>query len=316
MRIPVIHIGAAKAGSKFLQTELLDRNPEITRLGMPYISKQDRNIVNSIKWDDDYDCKSSEFREYINRAREEADRENKLLVFTDESLTSPGQKSAIARRLKSVFQEAKILLIIRNQFDSIVSYYAKHGRILKKVPDTYCGRYVPFDDWFHYCTENSNGTHFDRINYLKIYKIYSELFGKENVRVLCYEMLRESPESFIKKLFAELEVEPGNIFEYLSARPVNTRSTVLQHQFQKLRTRFLWRKSLLGWLPISEKYRQYIRNSVYEMLKYGKPDTVTLDDEKKVIINKIYGSGNKQLSEMLNLQLEKYSYPMEDLTSG
>ena len=76
-------------------------------------------------------------------------------ILSDETLGNACFKNQnLILRLKEIFPNARIFFTIRNQLDSIKSYYASQGRILKHAPMPFKGRFVKFKDWFDYEVEN------------------------------------------------------------------------------------------------------------------------------------------------------------------
>ena len=185
----ILHVGVEKSGTTFLQRNIFSRVPTLVFIGQPYENKDFRQSIESLKRDDKYEYNEKYLLEILKPYFGKAESSGKYLLFSDETITSPDMKTEVARRLRSLFGAARILITIRNQISSVESYYVKHGRILKKVPDPWNGQFVEFDDWFKYYFNNPRGFHFDRINYKKIFQIYASNFGEENIIVLPYEAM-------------------------------------------------------------------------------------------------------------------------------
>lgn len=306
----IIHVGVAKSGTTFLQRILFELHPNVIRLGQPYEDKALRRLVDSLKRDDDYDFDFAALEAKIEAFQNVAQDGERVFVFSDETLTSPEMKSIVADRLHRLFGPSKILITIRNQISSIQSYYARQGRILKRVPGKWNGRHIEFEEWFDYCVNNPRGTHLDRINYKKIMKIYMERFGEENVHVLLFEDMANSNHVFTESLMDLLGGPTSVIENLLKKGAVNPRSTVRAHVHHKLRSRFLWGGSLLKYLPVSQRGKQAIRSTFQAFLQAGKRDTVDLPDYALEKIREIYKDSNQWVAEETGLDIKRHGYPL------
>jgi len=94
----------------------------------------------------------------------------------------------VAKRMHSVVPNAKLIYILRNPIDRIVSNWAQNyeeGREVVKLPERY---FIP-----HY-VETSR--YFDRL------KDFLEFFSYENILIVTLEELNEHPMSTMKNIFA------------------------------------------------------------------------------------------------------------------
>jgi Sulfotransferase domain len=306
----LLHVGVAKSGTSFLQQNVFERVTSALRLGQPYADKELRARVESLKRDDDYDFDLPGFQQAFERLSAAAVRQRRKIIFSDETLTSPEMKTVVARRLHSAFDKAKILVTIRNQLTSVESYYVRHGRILKKVPNPWSGRYIKFDDWFGYYFSHERGGHFDRIDYYKIYQIYANIFGAENVHVIMSEAIRAKQNAVVSTLCSLLQCDERVLRNFLDQPAVNARTTSREHSFHRFRSALPWGKSLIGVLPVNTKVKNIIRENVQSVMSGGKSDNFVLPEPARERIFARYANGNRQLVEMLGLDLKRFGYPL------
>ena len=95
---------------------------------------------------------------------------------------------AYASKLKHAFPDAKIICIIREQFDLLLTLYVW---LTSKNP------YISGLNKTVQRIMASNGKEF--LHYNKPIKIYMDYFGSDNVLVLPFELLKHQPEAFYRK---------------------------------------------------------------------------------------------------------------------
>ena len=83
----------------------------------------------------------------------------------------------IANRIKNIFPNAKIIIIIRNQKAALESLYKD---------DVKYGYLNDFKSWF---IGKRNNCGLDYFKYSKMIEVYQEIFGNDNVKVLLFEKL-------------------------------------------------------------------------------------------------------------------------------
>jgi hypothetical protein len=194
--------------------------------------------------------------------------------------------------------------MITSQYaQSYVHYYSKD-----KATDTF-KKFVNL-----YTNENSSEhIYVKTLDYFDVVTIYQKLFGETNVTVLVYEELQENPELFYKKLCDFLEVDSAIYSKIAIQKNENKRSTNEKYKktrdisfFDKLsQTKVKYFPFLKIKLPnnIKEKLKKMIWTNNDKISK-----TIYLTEhEKKAILEK-YKNNNKKLSNMLNLNLERYGY--------
>lgn len=105
----------------------------------------------------------------------------------------------IARRLRDLFPEAGILIVIRNQKDLVRSYY---------MDDVTYGFSISFPDWIAWRRR------YHALNYPKyaaLIETYQRLFGRDRVRVLLFEEMFNP--DLLRRTFESFGVDPAGIEE-------------------------------------------------------------------------------------------------------
>ncbi|MFD2823314.1 hypothetical protein ACFS5M_06510 [Lacinutrix iliipiscaria] len=287
-----IHIGYPKTATTYLQKHIFPQlinhqfvgHPEFHKFGlMDIIYKPDRSI--------DFEKHKSHFK-----------AKNNFISF--EELTGPIFKGSfmidvIPHRLAKIFDsDSKILITIRRQDSLIKSAYIQYihqGGTMKLGPFIRHPKY------------GMNRIDLNTFDFLETYKVYSEVFGKENVSVIPYELLKTDDICFFEKLEDFFENEKfdikKNTLEYRSL-------SGFQLSFLKNLNRFL--KS-----PLSEKYiipprfinQDKLRRKLQasNILRFGSYFNAKDEALLKHTLTK-YQEGNEILDKTLNLNLKEHGY--------
>jgi len=103
------------------------------------------------------------------------------------------------QRIKATLPEAKILITVRNPVSAIISAYAD-----------YMERQSGLCNFSEFITSNKLNQvprfQINYFNYMELIKEYDDAFGQENVIVIPFELLYQSPEKFILPLYQSLEL--------------------------------------------------------------------------------------------------------------
>jgi hypothetical protein len=184
--ISLIHIGFHKTASTYLQLKYFKNIDNLQRINDDFKEKDlDKwffeNFININPYEFDRDEFLSEFENELTSIYS-LNHESNLLI-SDENLSGNiylgVDSKELMNRLYETFGKVKILIIIRNQIDFILSAYSNyilHGGI-KTLK--------------HWITsiETHNGLILEKIKYSYLVENYQELFGKENIEVIPYELL-------------------------------------------------------------------------------------------------------------------------------
>ena len=186
MNSELIHIGYHKTASTWLQKNLFDNESSGFKR---YISQKELRdkliLVNGLNFD------VEEFQDYYQNLLDD----NFCSVISNERLSgnphSGGYDSKeIADRLKACFPKGKVLIIIREQKDMILSTYIQYVR---------AGGACALHDYLEPSKRNQAIMplfNYEYFNYFNLVSYYQKLFSKENVLVLPFELFKSEPKLF------------------------------------------------------------------------------------------------------------------------
>lgn len=104
----------------------------------------------------------------------------------------------MARRLKQTFPTAKILIVVREQIDYVLSLYT--FRVIKRGHER-----LSLSDYLERKFANQL---YEKLQYDKLVRSYQDLFGADNVLILAYEQLVADHRQFVARIldFMQLNV--------------------------------------------------------------------------------------------------------------
>ena len=120
----------------------------------------------------------------------------------------------ISKRIKKILQDPKIIIVIRNQVDMVVSKYIQYIR---------GGGFESIDSFFHRMfSETDSILRYEGYYYSQALELLWDYFGKKNVHVIIQEYFRKRPEVILSELANFLNIEPFKKNIMLSSRKTNT----------------------------------------------------------------------------------------------
>tara|TARA_B110000285_G_C15142469_1_gene631908 strand:- start:7235 stop:8233 length:999 start_codon:yes stop_codon:yes gene_type:complete len=325
-----LHIGFQKTASTYLQDNVF---PHFE--GVKFVNKN--KYVN--KW---LGCLRSFDTSYFHnknniykKLESEYSESQKFLISKEVLVGNPfanfSDNTSIAHTLKKSFPDAKILLIIRKQDDLLnylYSLYLKFGG-RKKIKDFLYYGENSFTHSGLYTLENRDqalppiGVSPHSLNYYNIISNYIELFGKENIKIIPYELLKYKPKEFITEIEKFLEITEQNI--KINSTTVNQNNMGGEVKFMRFLNKFAridnnpigfipidkTKHSDFGfltrlWTNIAPKNLKTIK-SISKTLATRKSNTF-MDQNLREEIMEIHFDSNKKLDDLLNLDLKKLKY--------
>lgn len=292
-----IHIGMPRTATTFLQQEIFPHIPEIEFYGLneTYYSE----AFNQLQFADDTFYNPNKIIEIKKKWKA-----NKILLSNENFIGQSTHfnhinRSLIAKRLKSAFPDAKILLVLRNQMDLLASLYAINLQ-WKETREIDNFIWEPFQEKFQnvggpatsYFNTLEGYECLDGYNYLPLVELYKSLFNK--VEVLLFEDFINQPDFFSSQLAVFFDIDEEIIKERICSQP-KMNAGVSEKQANKL-TRLnkysaLSEKSKLG-NRVYNKLKRIIINSKkygtkpffsptkqYELKTYFHQSNSTLDDK-------------------------------------
>jgi len=192
----LIHIGYHKTGTTWLQNRFFPSHPEFA----PAINSARvwRSLIepNALVFDPD-ECRT------ILTGGDSAD--TKVDVISAERLSgnphSGGYDSRqTADRLLQIFPNAKVLIVLREQAGMLNSLYRQYVRM---------GGMCPLADYLSPIRDGRMPLfRYEHLQYHRLVHHYQQLFDKENVCILPYELLRHDPELFAARICTFAGVNP------------------------------------------------------------------------------------------------------------
>lgn len=287
------HIGFQKVASTSLQLNLFSKHEQISHLGR-IGSKPEfhQELIHS-----DYSSYSH------GKCLEAWEGNNKILikqgtapVFSYENIAGLYgiDRTLVASRLKDLFPEAKIFMVIRNQLTWLASLYV-HLLATKKIFGTY-------DEWIQGQFALRYNNFITHGNYWNIIHLYDELFSPDNVCVLLFEDLVNSPDVFSQQLSAFLDIDNRRTFSLLTeGKKYKTRPDRWSYITRRLPITETINRSVkkLGFV------HKIIKNAIYMNQSIQPKLNVDLTNK----LNAYYAPDNRLLSNRINRDLNKIGYP-------
>lgn len=303
----LIHIGYHKTGSTLLQEKVFNR-PEFGFISPWTRPKSYEQIILANPFT--YDPVS--VREIFQKDLMKTKSKNLIPVLSEERFSGNIVPKAVfnnyymAERLYSVFPDAKILIVIRNQLDMILSIYKHRLRSNLTVDIDLFLEQVPLNTTFEPIF------HLDYLQYHLLISHYQNLFGKDNVLCLPYEMLVQDGIIFCNQISS---FAGANIDENLTLPKVNEGYSYLTLNLKRYSNFFHPR------IPTARKYLySTFNNSVFGKLNQliNKTFLKNIGHQmesklKKKIEDKIegyYQESNQKTSQLIGMDLSVYQYQM------
>jgi hypothetical protein len=285
----IVHIGFHKTGTTFLQKKLF---PSLD--GINYKNYAESEILlKSIYDDTTVEYKNSD-SQTLNLP------ENTLLSY--EGLVGKfctGHYSyEIALRLKQA-GVTKILITIRRRdkmLESLYRQYVQLGGVLS------ASNFIKSRKYFRW----------SYLDYRTLINHYIDLFGNQNVLVLCQEELNKDIESVIKKLENFLPVRHTRKKVYdrenrsLSFWSIHLLRFVNYFTYHHYSQSHLVSKKITTW-----KFRYVLQQVIDPFLRKMLGDRNFFSDDFKKTVKRKYARDNRELNRQLELDMEKYGYPCE-----
>ena len=336
---PFVHIGYGKSGTTTLQSLFFPKHPDIYYYGIDnskvlnnhelrgnylersinryyrYPNISSKNLTRLLTNLDRYQGVDKLLKKNILKDINEATRNKKVFVFSNENFSETPSAYLMCQVLKEYIPDANILLVLRNQFDLIRSVYTYTCHSIKHVPEPYKHRYVSFKNWFNNCiiNENNRGSHkaWDRNNdYIRIIDFHHlisclEVFFPNKINLLLYEDLKTNSKNFYDKIANILKIDSSKSPEGLYSHKSNISANQSVVRLAGLARRLPYGKKFLKSNNIRDtKLYNFIRE---KLRKHGAK--ISIDPEIKSYIKNRYKKGNKIIAEKYKLPLKKYGYP-------
>jgi hypothetical protein len=320
----VFHIGFPKSASTTLQKQLFDKHSQINFMGI-YPTKNigqdtdEKNIdtlyIQNKSLQEFHNCLTnlegieyqfSEVEKYFSEVKDLLS-DAEINLFSNERFASVlfahKDRAEKAKRIKQFFPDAKIIIIIRNQIDIIKSQYRDHPFDPRSLYSNQ--KSVTIDEWVKRDFKNYDISFVKSIEYYKLVKYYSELFGQENVGVFLFEELVQDIESFSSQISEFLNINEKETKKLLNSKHENDGVSQNLNNYRKFKSK------VSGMVPQVLKQSKIVRNLdqiLFKKLQKGKKQKVEMSDAIQQKVYKYYNEQNQLLAKEYNLELKKYGY--------
>ena len=246
---------------------------------------------------------------YENNYQDFSSKKNQ--IFCDEELSGNIHNGAylgllsenIATKI-SKFENPKVIIFIRNQYDIIVSSYLQY---IKEGGNYSFSRYIEHKEF-----ERSNRSSlfsFKHFDYKNLIHKYQSLIGKENVYIYLFEDFITDQELFISSFIKDhnLEIDLNKV----DVKKNNNSSSYVSLFFARIINSFSRKNVLYKYYIIHLPFiYEYAREILRRIKIFPVRSRSFLNDEFRQIINKKYSDSNKSIAKEYNLDLDKYNYPL------
>ena len=310
----LIHIGYPKTGTTWLQQHLF--SDAVVGFTTPFRKGEiKRRLIKPNTLDFAAEACKKFFYPTLLAANDSRTRQVISHERFSGSIHSGGyDNGTLAKRLATIFPNAKVLIVIREQKSMLWSVYKQYikmggGCSLKDYLQPPYGKQfagIGLFDLNHY-------------RYHRLAGYYVRLFGAANVLVLPYERFTTTPQDFVRQIIHFCGLETSE--EGLNKLPYTKRENVALSSFSvfiKRRTNILFtqRGHLNHWVlfPIirqSKSRRLFYRldrvlpQPIKTMFEQASHETIA------AIAGERYRESNSLTSKMFNLDLAQYGYDMD-----
>ena len=307
-----LHAGYPKNASTMLQTDIFPNLPGFVYCGRLYDSTTsfanealDR-AIQSISFEDSLQYDADRVKAQVTSGLSEMvpESKGKALISWEAFTHNVADRGLIATRLKNLFPAAKILFVIRNQPDSIESMYhflvAQAG---KNINLSYGRPSVKsLQEWISDQEAFVHRSYLETLKYYEIYSLYVKLFAAENVKILLFEDLKDTPRIFLDELGAFLSVQdiPLGLMQKR-----NSRSSAAMSRAFKLRNSL--RNNGVNF-SIPKVVSVPVKKILSRMDCQVSSDRLTDDERAQLSIR--YKQGNLKLQHEIQKDLGSRGYPV------
>lgn len=317
-----IHVGYSKAASTTLQNQIFSIHPEIiyygyrtssasiSHLSEDFDQAEIKDFYDRIIYYSTVDYEREENEDYMQNIaleiRNIAERKDAPIVLSNERLTNSrtSDNGVKAKRLFSLFPEAKIIFVIRNQSDIIRSHYDMvpyHPSL--SLPRAGNEIRISFRKYIELLLARPHNTIIQSLNYKRAIDYYSQLFGKTNIKVFLFENFKQYPDIFIAELFSYLNISKACNSKISKFRKDNSAGSHL-HMPSAIKRM----ASILPGEQIPKSVKRPLKTFIKALNVKKKPTKVPPD--LRIIVDDYFRASNAELNDLLGLGLERYEYPL------
>lgn len=314
----IIHIGSSKAASTSVQSYFQTLSDDFVYFGINFdIQKFKMKGVGHIFLDEDcqkltnvllnldrFKGLDPQLKQNIQKKVKLANNQNKIFLYSNEGLCESPSLYLAMEILKEIFNDFKILYIVRNQFDIIKSLYFYEGHKSSHLIGKQKFKFISFSDFFNQAIFNHKNRGGHKSNYwtldcIRIYNYYqsidilSKFISEENILVFPFEDIEKTND-----LNPILKFIGKKINKKISSQTLNNKKSLNRINISNRKSSFYKIYAFLSALNINPKnlnskvkkffnYKRLIKNS--KVLK--------IEDKYFFEMKKLYLEDNLKLIE-------------------
>lgn len=322
MPSPLIHIGLHKTGTSWLQVHLFGNPGSGFWNAAPDTQKKRKSRAKfgsyffyrapggNVLLEDDFDVEATRAALGVDRVPE-----GRCLFVSNERLSGHPMSNGIDRswicdRLHATIPGARVLMVVREQRSMILSSYMQYLKY--GGPRSIEGFLAPQNDTR---VPSLDLRYWD---YDRLAETYIRRFGRDNVLVLPFEMLRKDPQGFVARICGFAGVAPPQ------ALPGTQRENASQDYFTGTALRLL--SPLIrssrgnGFAPalFGRRVGQAVHLGLQKYLGFLVPRALNehvkrrLQARVEAAVGTSYQASNRRLEELTGLDLRPYGYALPE----
>ena len=252
-----------------------------------------------------FDRPRATLKREVEKVLKVVDLKGRIPVISNERLSGNPHSGGfdakdIADRIMEAFPDARILCLIREQRDMILSLYYQYLRkggteVLKQYLTRRRDTKMPY-------------FRLECLRYFDLISYYVDLFSLRNIVVLPYEMFTEDPARFLRRLGGFLSVD---LSKYVGKTRIlhNSRfDDPIVLRFPKLNV-FLRKSSLNAYSPVYIPGSRRFLTKMVRAFSTGSGETIQKTREEiQTIVQDYFHNSNRNLSALVDLDLSRYGY--------
>ena len=292
----IFHVGYHKTGTTYLQRRLFPC--------LPVAYANDRRLTTALR-DSETDYLS------IIRNHKEAftnQSESVFLIsgerFSGSALASDGETFDIPERIRAMGVAAKALIVVREQYSYITSYFAH------RTKKAYCTSMTQF-------LERHGDSLSEKLQYHRLVEAYQEALGPEGVLVLPYEMMKHNLSAFLSSILEFMKIDySGGPIDASAVNP--SRASKRWIQFNLWMNRILMFPTKHGMLAgrfsgryekAYERFKLSVVDRYFQKAFWWDSSVVSVPTAYKDRTVDAFSASNRELSKNCpKLELDKYGY--------
>jgi|WetSurMetagenome_2_1015567.scaffolds.fasta_scaffold02674_9 hypothetical protein len=300
----LIHIGYHKTATTWLQQKFFPRHSQLDFIG------EHKDLSPLLIAPHGFDFKAKVAQEFFYPKIEQALQNNLIPVISAERLSgnphSGGYDSKeIADRLKEVFPNSKILMMIRHQPEAILSNYKQYIKM---------GGICTLKEYMFPPQEGRIPLFkLENLKYHRLANYYAKLFGGENLKIIPYEKFLFHPQLFLEEManFLGIDSTISFPFEEKVNQSLSDAAIILKRKVN----RWHGNDSLFPVTPPFPKITSQLFDFIKKLDKnplFRRYNAHFIEQIQRDI-GHLYGESNRQLAEMFEVDLETYQYCLESI---